>query len=330
MTEYPIDIVLPWVDGNDPEWQKEYSLYRPDTKFEPERYRDWGFLPYIFRGIEKYAPWVNKVFFVTNGQIPEWLNLDSPKLVFVKHSDYIPNKYLPTFNSNTIEYFFDRLPGLSEHFIVFNDDIFFINEVSPERFFQNGLPCDMAIETAYFAWPTGFNPFLYNIAAYVNKQFDKKQVLRNHFFKWFNLKYGMLLFKNMYFLGIPFFVSFKIFHFPQPLLKSVYKEVYDKYGAELEKTTCTRFRENSNITRLLISDWQLCSGKFQPYDIRKRSKYIQITDNNVEQCASMICSKKYSVICLNDNENIKNFETDKQRLIEAFQQILPTKSVYEK
>ena len=81
-----IDFVITWVDPSDPEWQKEKSKYEsgsPEADIRELRYRDWGCLKYIFRGIEKYAPWVNKVFFITCNQIPTWLNTDYKKLYYI-------------------------------------------------------------------------------------------------------------------------------------------------------------------------------------------------------------------------------------------------------
>lgn len=68
-----------------------------------------GYLKYWFRGVEKYAPWVHKIYFVTCGQKPDWLNENHDKLVLVNHEDYIPHEYLPTFSSHTIELNFHRI-----------------------------------------------------------------------------------------------------------------------------------------------------------------------------------------------------------------------------
>ena len=79
-----IDFVVTWVDGSDPIWQKvknQYSAEGADTRVT--RYRDWDQLKYWFRAVEKYAPWVNKVHFVTFGHLPQWLNTDNPKLNIV-------------------------------------------------------------------------------------------------------------------------------------------------------------------------------------------------------------------------------------------------------
>ncbi|WP_369309232.1 stealth family protein [Providencia rettgeri] len=145
-----LDIVLIWVDGNDPEWQNEYKKYsnkyiNGDTS--EIRFRDFELLKYWFRGIEKYTPWVRKVHFVTCGHLPNWLNINNEKINFVRHSDFIPKEYLPTFNSHTIELNLHRIEGLSENFIYFNDDFFIINKLENNYFFnlKNKLPKDCLI-----------------------------------------------------------------------------------------------------------------------------------------------------------------------------------------
>ena len=148
-TENSIDIVITWVDGNDPEWRSEKNKTRYDkeqlveTDDREERFRDWENLRYWFRGIENCAPWVRKVHFVTWGHLPKWLNTKHPKLNIVRHTEYIPPEFLPTFNSHTIEWNMHRIPGLSEKFVYFNDDMFLLKRTGETDFFRNGLPVDM-------------------------------------------------------------------------------------------------------------------------------------------------------------------------------------------
>ncbi|WP_407254668.1 Stealth CR1 domain-containing protein [Escherichia coli] len=121
----PVDIVIPWVDSNDPDWQKEYYKNKPacsDTHSATSRFRDWDLMRYWFRGIEENMPWVRTIYFITCGHIPEWLNIKNKKLKVVNHSDYIPSEYLPLFSSHVIEIFLHKIEGLSERFIYFNDD----------------------------------------------------------------------------------------------------------------------------------------------------------------------------------------------------------------
>ena len=99
-----IDFVLAWVDGADKEWLAERRKYNPAKGADNSaaRYRDWENLQYWFRGVEKFAPWVNRIYFVTCGHIPPWLNTSHPKLKLIRHSDYMKPEYLPTFNINSI------------------------------------------------------------------------------------------------------------------------------------------------------------------------------------------------------------------------------------
>ena len=87
-----IDFVVLWVDGNDPEWRAEKAKYQGAVTGDSNsvnRFRDWGLMPYWFRAVEKFTPWVHKIHFVTCGHVPEFLNLDHPKLSHVSHSDFL-------------------------------------------------------------------------------------------------------------------------------------------------------------------------------------------------------------------------------------------------
>ncbi|XP_077289661.1 N-acetylglucosamine-1-phosphate transferase subunits alpha and beta isoform X2 [Arctopsyche grandis] len=133
----PIDAVYTWVNGSDPlllESMRKFAQLEGITDeddLSPSRYDDKQELKYSLRSLEKYAPWIRQVFVVTAGQLPSWLNLQEgwgkygkSRLKLISHEDIIPRELLPTFSSPTIEYFLHKIPGLSERFIYFNDDIF--------------------------------------------------------------------------------------------------------------------------------------------------------------------------------------------------------------
>lgn len=135
-----IDCVILWVDGSDPEWIAQKNKYAgikiENVDNKEDRYRDWDTLKYLFRGIEKYASWFRKVFLVTCGQIPEWIDTSYPKLEIVFHEEFIPEQYLPTFNSHTIELNLHRIKELSNEFVYFNDDMFILRKTRPTDFFK--------------------------------------------------------------------------------------------------------------------------------------------------------------------------------------------------
>ena len=142
---YPIDFVITWVDGQDDVWRKQKASYSHTEEEDDseERYRDWNLLQYWFRGVEEFTPWVRKIHFVTCGHLPTWLNTEHSKLHIVRHEDYIPKEFLPTFNSNVLEIYLHRIEGLTEQFVYFNDDMFFLRPMKSTDFFINDKPCDM-------------------------------------------------------------------------------------------------------------------------------------------------------------------------------------------
>lgn len=150
----PIDICVMWVNPERPKWQEEYNTYKQleisrgsqnpknPAAFSNARYRDWGIFNYWFRGVEKACPWVHKVFLVLEDedQVPEWLNVNNPKLRIVYHREFVPNDCLPQFNGPAIEMWYSNIPDLSENFIACDDDYYFYNPIPSDWFFENDVP----------------------------------------------------------------------------------------------------------------------------------------------------------------------------------------------
>lgn len=146
MTSEKIDIVYTWCDGSDPEFRrtkneclKKHNITVDNNTDEKLRYQNNDELKYSLRSVEKYAPWANHIYIVTNNQRPEWLK-DNDKITIVDHKEIIPADKLPTFNSVCIENYLVNIPDLSDHFLYFNDDIFLTKMTKPEDFFVNGKP----------------------------------------------------------------------------------------------------------------------------------------------------------------------------------------------
>ena len=141
-----IDLVYLWVDGSDPVWQKKRSVFLGNVDENSEtnckgRYANNDELKYSLRSVEKYAPWIRKIFIVTDNQTPDWLDTTNPKIKIIDHKEIMPEVSLPCFNSSVIEYFLYKIPDLSEHFLYANDDMFFNAAVSPDFFYtKDDLP----------------------------------------------------------------------------------------------------------------------------------------------------------------------------------------------
>lgn len=332
-----IDFVLTWVDGADAQWlaEKEKYIKLEGQMFHKDsstaRYRDWNNLRYWFRGVEKFAPWVNNIYFVTWGHVPQWLNLSNPKLKIINHKDFIPAEYLPTFSINVIEDNLYRIKGLSEHFVYFNDDMFLINAVSKKIFFKNGKPVDSAILTAhcYSRKDTLIMTPIVDIGV-INEHFDFHSTIKKNFFKWFNLKYKKGLLQNAVLYLCPRFPGIAQHHLPDAFLKSTFVEIWDKEKALLDETCKNKFRCTTDVNQWLFREWQLASGKFLPRRVNIGKSFF-VDRTSIDEIVTYIKKSKKQMICINDREmSDEDFDFLRHKIIEAFSYILPEKSSYEK
>ncbi len=142
MQDLKIDLVYLWVDDKDEEWQKKRRYWADKLGIMNSeennncRYSNNDELKYSLRSAEMYAPWVNKIFIITDGQVPKWLDTSHPKIRIVDHKEIMPEDCLPCFNSAAIEACIDNISDLSEYFLYANDDMFFASPVEPEYFYN--------------------------------------------------------------------------------------------------------------------------------------------------------------------------------------------------
>ncbi|MGL5900451.1 MAG: Stealth CR1 domain-containing protein [Lactobacillaceae bacterium] len=327
-----IDFVITWVDSNDENWKKKYKKYSDEENIESDaRFRDWNFLKYWFRSIEENAPWVNKIFFITEGHIPQWLNLDNENLIIIKHEDFIKKEYLPTFNSNVIQLNLYNIKKLSKHFVNFNDDMFLNNKVHPKDFFYNGLPKDIGVFSPII--PIGSKESIavniLNNISIINENFNFRHILKKNLFKFYNLKYGKHILKNLVVLPWSVVLGFYDNHIPISYNKEVFKEAITIIESQLEETYGHRFRDKDDITDWIIRYWQLSLGHFHP---RKTSfgRYYNLGPDIIKAIDD-IKYKKSKVICLNDSGiNSSNFEKTREILIDSLEDRYPEKSSFEK
>jgi hypothetical protein len=325
-----IDFVMPWVDGSDPAWIRKRNSYMASGEAAEEcRFRDWDLLRFWFRSVEAYAPWVNRIHLITDGQVPQWLNRAHPKLNLVDHRDYIPEKYLPTFSSHTIELNLHRIEGLSEHFVYFNDDMFLNRPVKPEDFFRNVLPCDTAICDAFFPYGSqdAYVHALCNVMAFINARFDKKTVMRSNPKLWFSPAYGMYVLKNLYFTPVRYLSDLKHFHVCNSMLRSTFETLWETETEILDSTCQNKFRSISDVNQYLFTYYNICSGKFVPRNPRFGECYT--LGRNNRKLLDDISTGKHKVLCLNDNPYVTDFEGLRDQLIRCYQEKFPNKSAYE-
>ena len=325
-----IDFVITWVDGDDPEWQKERKKYISTGDNSEVRYRDWGLLKYWFRCVEKNTPWVRKIHFVTWGHVPQWLNINHPKLNVIKHKDFIPEEYLPTFNSHTIELNLHRIKDLAEQFVYFNDDMFIIDRVNENYFFKNGLPRDaFQMNPIFFSsesigWINGSN------TAIINDHFVMRKVILKNLNKVFNFRNGIKRnIKNfLLFFLVNWFPGLDYWHITNAYLKTTFSDVWNAEPFLLDETCKCKFREKTNVNPFLIKDWQLVTGKFEPTSL-KTGYCFHLTDERAIEAANSIRTKKYKLICINDTEKMSNWKECNKIIKKSFEEVYKEKSEFE-
>jgi len=330
MTE--IDFVLLWVDGDDPYWRDDYNEYAQEYQKNSLYFRDWENLHYLFRAFETFTPWVRKIHFVTYGHLPKWLDTRHPKLHVVKHEDIMPSEYLPTFNSNAIEANMHHVDGLSEQFVLFNDDIFLTQPIPQERFFKDNLPCDMMVSNALSS-SSGVGHFVLNNLEILNKHFSKRVSIRKNLSKYFNYRYGIDVMRNIALLPWGRFTGFVDPHQPQPFLKSTFVKLWSLEQETLTKTSASKLRNCSDSNQYLFRYWQLASGKFNPISMND-TLYIAMSSQHFEDdtITKSLSNPKYSMVCLNDNHLLQSdteFKIAKSIVIQALDKLLPNKSSFE-
>lgn len=341
-----IDFVILWVDGNDEVWKKQRAKYEQTIRAQElvdnsdNRYRDWDNLQYWFRGVEKFAPWVNKVYLITNGQKPKWLKEDAEKLVCIQHSDYIPEENLPTFNSHVIETNLHRIKELSNHFVYFNDDTFITNYCEPETFYRNGLPVHPAILRPIIVSKTSSLLLAHvyaNMLHIVNKHFDVHESVRKNWNKWISPKrYGYKhSFSNYFLSNYAAFPGFQNEHLPIPIVKDTMKTVWNKEEEILLATTSHRFRSSEDVSQFVFRYWDLASGNFEPSSVQSLGRYFGLGEDRGEKECKEACEairkQKYKMVCLNDcYEKYENFERAKKMINKELEDLLSMKSSFEK
>lgn len=318
-----IDLVYLWVDGNAPElkqkrlyWQNQYGAKIDPLSVDKSRFVDNQELKYSLRSVEKYAPWINNIYIVTDNQIPKWLNTNNEKIHIVDHKEIMPPKTLPTFNSAAIDTCICNIKNLSEYFLFANDDTFFANYTNPSFFFtEEGYPIFRVrhqLREKDYSHP--HVKMLVNAYNLIEKEFGKKYYFNPH-------------------------------HSIDAYKKSDIIECNELFSDELYKTTLSKFRNDGNISRVIYQAYACATGKgklklikkideelplFKKIfkiicrDFHKDSIYFHACNTNYQE---KITKYKPELICINDNEDTT--DDDRIRMKKFLESYFPDKSAFE-
>jgi len=340
-----IDFVVTWVDGGDSEWLAEKRKYLDAASSASSslaggeanadcRYRDCGLLKYWFRSVEKFAPWADRVFFVTCGQKPDWLDETNPKLRLVNHVDYIPSEYLPTFHSDTIELNLHRIPDLSERFVLFNDDMFLLRPARPTDFFRSGLPvlpCDLGLPR--WIGCSLASRVVVNNGGVLKLGLDVERLVRKNIWKFADVRalgFARAVKNVISFAVNKTWIPGTFGHLPLAHLKSTFEEIWRSQPKAMERTSRSRFRIDDGVSHWLACAWDMVSGRFCPSNEKRVGETFILGDGNCDRICAAIRSQAYRQICINDTDRISDPDRTFAEVAKAFDSILPGKSSFER
>lgn len=309
-----IDLVYLWVDGNDPIWRAKRNAFLGRTEENTSanckgRYADNDELRYNLRAVEMYAPWIRKIFIVTDNQIPHWLDTSNPNIEVIDQNSIMPAESLPCFNSSLIEKFFHKIPGLAEYFLYANDDMFINKEVTPNDFFTaDGYPIIRLTRKPFrklrWLWRE-------KICKKPLKNYSKTIA---HASQLVEKKLGK------YYTGMPH-------HNIDAYLKSDCQRVAEQIlRNEFLSNQKNQTRSNDDIQRIVYSYIALAEKRGQlRYVTQKESMIVRIHKEN-----DYIKLQKNQPLffCMNDSEYAQDKDREKSK--EMLEKRFPTKSKFEK
>ena len=292
-----MDIVITYVNGLDPHWQKEYSEFT-NTPILEKRFRDWGTLKYLFRGIATNMPFIRKVHLVVSGesQVPEWVNREEVDVVL--HRDIIPAEYLPTFNSNTIETHLHNIKDLDEEFVYFNDDLFPMLPIKPTDFFRDGK---------------GVIAMSHHLLA-----LDMfKKICKNS---------DRLARKA---LGIGNSLCFlRPQHTCVPMFRSENAWLYDKMKEEI-LGSLSPTRKSRNVTQYIFTNNLFLKGRL--INERQSKQHFSVGIARDSKVENFLNNPTHKLVCINDVKlTEERFENMRNTILRAMERRFPEKSKFER
>ncbi|MEY9993133.1 hypothetical protein ABIE67_005165 [Streptomyces sp. V4I8] len=280
---FPVDVVYTWVDGEEPAMRAKRARYQErgiteilDKETNASRYTSHDELKYSLRSLVMYADFVRHIYIVTDGQKPHWLDDRAEGITVVDHHDIFPPDVLPVFNSHAIETRLHHIPGLSEHYLYFNDDVFVGRRVTAEHFFHgSGL---MKIPVSPLKIGVG-KPHAEETATNSASKNVRRLLLE---------KFGRMTTNNF-------------MHTPLPQRAETLRALEELFPEDIARTTASRFRSPQDIamTAPLLYQYALMTGRGVPgkYSFR----YVNISRLDAEsRLADLRRNRRFDFFCLND------------------------------
>ena len=318
-----IDAVITWVDGNDEGHREKRCRYSDAYSYNEKaaiaagrndtRFLDNGELYFCLRSIRRFAPWVRRIFLVTDKQCPEFLSATLQEEIgveIVDHKIIFDGFYdlLPTFNSRAIETMLWRIPTLSDRFIYLNDDFVFLKEFSSSEFFTSNNVV-LRGEWKRTLLPTSLEGFIERVITLI-----MKRLLR------VNRTQHLLAQKKGARAAGVFNKYFRVPHVPHPMRTATLREFFAENESKLRDNSKYRFRSAEQFWTISLADH--LEIKRQTAKLVPVSGYGEInperqSEAKIENIIKGVESGEFSTFCLAAVEKLSVIQ--RERLFEALE-----------
>ncbi|MFD2341713.1 sugar phosphotransferase [Clavibacter tessellarius] len=297
---FDIDMVFSWVDGNDPEFQKRRAERMKDVVVgegddSEARFRQIDELKYALRSVYLFAPWVRRIFIVTDSPKPAWL-AEHPGVTFVRSEEFFTDPAaLPTHNSQAVESQLQHIPGLSEHFLYSNDDMFFGRPVQPGMFFSpGGITKFIEASTRIGLGDNDSDRSGFENSARVNRRLLME-------------RFGRLITRHLE-------------HAATPLRKSVLLELEQEFAEDFHRTQLSRFRSSTDIsvTNSLYHYYAQMTARAVQQENAKVA-YVDTTSRaGLDMLPGLLKRRSQDFFCLNDGSFPEVPSDERQARVQDF------------
>lgn len=245
-SDTPIDAVITWVDGSDEEHRTKRLAHKGTSSGQEEtRFSSSGEIYICVASILKYAPYVRRIFIVTDNQTPSRLEefhrnglCDSSRIKIVDHTELFSGllHHLPTFNSLSLEPMLWKIDDMAENFAYFNDDCFLNRKTTPQDFFVDGKP---VLRGEYKSLSE------FKLKSVISRLFGRE--LRNRPGFSFAQMHGAALAGNR-------LSYYRFDHYPHPMRKSTQRGFYQNNPKLLEDQVQWKFRSAGQFNPISLAN----------------------------------------------------------------------------
>lgn len=310
------DAVFLWVNGTSPEHIKTMEKY--GRVRIGGLYKDYGTLRFGLRSVVEYAPWIHRIFLVTNGEVPSYIDetkgaTSDPQLIVISHEKIMDNNVLPTFNSNSIESYIHHIPDIAPCVLYLNDDMMLGRPVDPSFWINDKSKLNL----------------YYNGFVAPNTQGEQTSTWHR------SVSHTNQLVNDLYHMG-------EVKKHPYPshhcyfLLTDTLRKMEDVFKANYTVSRANKFRKaNDIVVSFLHAAVSSEAGKGEYIKQRNRFYFSWWSANHTENVKTMKRIKAHNNWCICLNDNIGNADPEAvdaeiEYLNQAYSEILPNPAPFER